>query len=199
MDQYNASLTREQFLFRELRLAAQLQKRGLTKEEILNAVVEENLFQYPTEREIKGKCKVALRRLDHISNSRFLLDILAEGRASEAKQAALVAMMCDSRLLAEFMVEVIGEKYRSLNMTLNHKDVNLFFDRLCERDEKVSRWSASTIKRIKSVLMNVLRENDYLEGIGSEILLPVMISDEFESALKQAGLKCFLPAFNVMD
>lgn len=199
MNRYNGALTREQFMFREMRVVAQLYKRGFTEEEILNAIIEENLFQYPTEREIKGKCKVALRRLSKITSSQYLLDALAEGGIAEAKQAALVAMMCDSRLLAEFMLEVIGEKYRALDFTLSRKDINLFFERLCEKDERPGQWSASTVKRIKSVLMNVLRENAYLERVGSERLEPVMVSEELKSALRQARLQMLLPAFNVLD
>lgn len=186
-------------MFREIRLIAQLHKDGMTDDQVIKKVVEENLFQYPTEREIKGKCRVALRRIGLIQDSQTLVEILAEGSLREARQTALVAMMCDSKLLADFMVEVVGEKYRQLDMTLTRKDLNLFFARLCERDEAVARWSASSVQRIKSVLMNVLRETGYLEGIGSEELLPVLISEEFETALRAAGLKSFLPAFNVLE
>lgn len=199
MSRYNGSLTREQFMFREMRIVAQLYRKGLCESEIVRRVESENLFQYPTEREIKGKCRVALRRPSYISKSETLVDLLAEGTIAEAKQAALVAMMCDSRLLAEFMVEVVGEKYRSLDSSLTQKDVQLFFAQLCEKDEDAAAWSLSTVKKIKSVLMTVLRENGYLEGIKSETLLPVTISEEFASALRALGLQWFAPAFQVLN
>lgn len=199
MSRYNGSLTREQFMFREMRMVAQLYKKGQNTSQIIESVMRENLFQYPTEREVKGKCRVALRRLEMISSSETLLGLLAEGTLREAKQAALVAMMCDSQLLADFMVEVVGEKYRRLEMTITRKDVNLFFEQLREREQAVGEWSDSTVRRIRSVLMNVLRENGYLEGIGSEELVPVLISEEFETALRAAGLRGFLPAFNILE
>lgn len=199
MSQYNGSLTREQFMFREMRIIARLYRAELCVEAITEKIIGENLFQYPMEREIKGKCRVALRRLSYILRSETLVEILAEGSICEAKQAALVAMMCDSRLLAEFMVDVIGGKYRALDMMLEQKDLNLFFAQICEKDEKAATWSTTTVRRIKSVLMNVLRENDYIEGMGGGTLLPVMISEEFESALKELGLQSFLPAFNVLN
>lgn len=199
MSRYNGSLTREQFMFREMRMVAQLYKKGQNTSQIIESVMRENLFQYPTEREVKGKCRVALRRLEMISSSETLLGLLAEGTLREAKQAALVAMMCDSQLLADFMVEVVGEKYRRLEMTITRKDVNLFFEQLRERDQAVGEWSDSTVRRIRSVLMYVLRENGYLEGIGSEELVPVLISEEFETALRAAGLRRFLPAFNILE
>ena len=199
MAQYSGALTREQFMFREMRIVARLARQGLTQAEIAERVFRENLFQYPTEREIRGKCRAALKRLSCIEHSSALMKILADGALIEAKQAALVAMMAQSRLTAEFMTEVVGEKYRSLDMTLTQKDVRLFFDRLCERDEAVAGWSPSTVKRIRSVLMNVLRENGYLEKNGGETLCPVLISAEFEQALRDAGFQRFLPAFNVLN
>lgn len=185
-------------MFREMRVTARLYSAGSSEEEITAKIIQENLFQYPTERETRGKCRVALRRLGHISGSAFLLDALAEGSIEDARRVALVAMMCDSRLVAEFMVEVVGGKLGSLDRSLTQKDVNLFFAQLGQKDERVAMWSNATVKRIKSVLMNVLRETGYLEGKGSETLQPVLVSEEFETALKALGLKCLLPAFQVL-
>ncbi len=199
MTHYSGALTREQFMFREMRIVARLKREGLTDAEISDRVFDENLFQYPTEREIRGKCRAALKRLSCIAHSAALIEILAEGSLTEAKQVALVAMMAQSRLMAEFMVEIVGGKYRSLDMTLTQKDVRLFFDRLSEKDDGVAGWSPSTVKRIQSMIMNVLRENGYLEKIGSETLCPVLISAEIEQALRNAGFQCFLPAFNVLN
>ena len=199
MTHYSGALTREQFMFREMRIVARLKREGLTDAEISDRVFDENLFQYPTEREIRGKCRAALKRLSCIAHSAALIEILAEGSLTEAKQVALVAMMAQSRLMAEFMVEIVGGKYRSLDMTLTQKDVRLFFDRLSEKDDGVAGWSPSTVKRIQSMIMNVLRENGYLEKIGSETLCPVLISAEFEQALRNAGFQCFLSAFNVLN
>ena len=199
MARYSGALTREQFMFREMRIVARLARQGLAQAEIVERVFDEKLFQYPTERETRGKCRAALKRLSCIEHSPALVEILAEGALSEARQAALVAMMAQSRLTEEFMTEVVGEKYRLLDMTLTQKDVRLFFERLRERDEDVAGWSPSTVKRIGSVLMNVLRENGYLEKIGSETLCPVLISIEFEQALRDAGFQRFLPAFNVLN
>ena len=199
LGRYSGALTREQFMFREMRIVARLKRQGLSDAEIENEVFCENLFQYPTERELRSKCRAALKRVNCIAHSPELVEILAEGPLVEAKQAALVAMMAQSRLLAEFMIEVVGEKYRLLDGTLTVKDVNLFFLRLRESDEDVAGWSDSTVKRIKSVLMNVLRENGYLEKTGSETLYPVAISGAFEQALRDAGLQRFLAAFDSIN
>ena len=50
---YNASLTREPFLFYEMRTTARLLSQGISSEDAVNQIAEENLFQYPTEKTIK--------------------------------------------------------------------------------------------------------------------------------------------------
>ena len=44
----------------------------------------------------------------------FAIEALANSAIGEAKQAALVALMCQSLLMQDFMINVIGEKYRRL-------------------------------------------------------------------------------------
>ena len=52
---YSGGLTREQFMFNEMRITARLMTEGLSDQEILERVYNGNLFQYPTEKEIKSK------------------------------------------------------------------------------------------------------------------------------------------------
>ena len=59
---YNGALTREQFLFYEMRTTAKLVAAGLTDEEVTEAIVKDNLFQYPTEKSIKNLAGVCLKR-----------------------------------------------------------------------------------------------------------------------------------------
>ena len=196
--QYSGALTREQFMLQEMRITARLKLEGLTDQDIIASVYEDNLFQYPTEREIKSKCRACLKRLDCIADMPYVLDVLANGTIGEAKQAALVALMCQSLLMQDFMVTIIGDKYRRLDMTLTRRDMNLFFERLAEQSEDVASWSEQTIKKLKVVIRACLRETEYIQGT-EETLYPVLLSDEFAAALKEAGYRHFLPAFNVFD
>ena len=49
---YIASLTREPFLFYEMRSTAKLMAEGNSDDTIVKGIVEQNLFQYPTEKSI---------------------------------------------------------------------------------------------------------------------------------------------------
>ena len=139
----------------------ELRIKGFSDQEILDRVFQENLFQYPTEREIKSKCRACLKRLDSMADIPFAIEALANSAIGEAKQAALVALMCQSLLMQDFMINVIGEKYRRLDMTLTRRDMNLFFDRLAEQDDNVASWSDQTIEKLKAVIRACLRETEY--------------------------------------
>ena len=103
----NGALTREQFMFQEMRIIARLRIKGFSDQEILDRVFQENLFQYPTEREIKSKCRACLKRLDSMADIPFAIDALANSTIGEAKQAALIALMCRSLLMRDFLINVI--------------------------------------------------------------------------------------------
>ena len=60
---YIASLTREPFLFYEMRSTAKLMAKGNSDDTIVKEIVEQNLFQYPTEKSITRMAKACIKRL----------------------------------------------------------------------------------------------------------------------------------------
>ena len=175
------------------------QSRTPCLSEILSRVYDDNLFQYPTQREIKSKCRACLKRVAQIKGMPRMMEALAEGLAADGRLAALIALMLQNRLVAEFMVGVVGEKYRTLDYSLTRKDMNLFLMRLAEQDENVAGWSEQTVKRIRGVLHRCLTETGYLDDMRTEKLNPVLLPMEMENELRENGLRAFLPAFNILD
>ena len=105
-------------------------------------------------------------------------------------------MMKQYRLVWDFMVTVIGEKYRLQDYSFGKIDLNTFFLRLQEQDDWVAAWSESTIKRIKQVLARVLTENEYLDSVTANHLNPVLICPLLENAIRASGDTQALAAFN---
>ncbi len=194
-DEYNGAITREQFLFFEVRTTARLLVEGLSREEVIQRIIDENLFQSPTEKMVKNIAQVCLKRLDAL-NDPSLVEAIAKQPADVAKQICLYAMMKQYRLVWEFMVSVIGEKYRISDMTFGKIDMNSFFLRLQEQDDKVASWSESTVNKIKSVIKRTLVENEYLDSARSEKLNPVWLQPVLENAIRENGDEIALPAFN---
>ena len=96
------------------------------------------------------------------------------------------------------MVNVIGEKYESFDTSFSKKDVNMFFKMLQEQNDQIRSWSDSTIDKIKSVLIKILYETDYLDDIKSETLNPVYLDDTIKETIIKSGDEVILPAFNCL-
>lgn len=192
---YNAAITREQFLFYEMRTTAKLLAEGLTDEETADRIVSDNLFQYPTEKSVRKMALACIRRL-HAMNDDTLIAALATQRSEVSKQICLYAMMKQYRLVWDFMVTVIGEKYRLRDTSFGKIDLNTFFHRLQEQDDWVATWSDSTITKVKQVLNKMLVENEYIDNTNADHLNPVWLNPILENAIRSNNDDIILPAFN---
>ena len=192
---YKASLTREQFLFYEMRTTAKLLLQGDSEKEAINQIIQKNLYQYPTERNIKRIAKACVRRLLGLNDS-TLIAAIATSPTAIAKQVCLYAMMLDSRLVWDFMITVIAEKYRLKDTSFSKMDLNTYFIRLQEQNDTIASWSVSTIERLKQIITRILVENEYLDNNKSNILNPVLIHPILENSIRDHGNINILPAFN---
>ena len=191
----SAQITREQFLFYEMRTTAKLICEGLEDNEIIDRIVEDNLFQYPTEKSIRRKAKACIVRLKGICDI-DLVEAVASQSSETAKQICLYAMMKQYRLVWDFMITVIGEKYRMQNFSFSQMDVNVFFMQLQEQDDYVAGWSESTMKKIRQILIRVLAENEYLDDIKADHINPVWLNPVLENAIRSNNDDRALAAFN---
>jgi len=192
---YIASLTREPFLFYEMRTTAKLLCSGLSEENVVEQITNDNLFQYPTEKSVARMAKACLKRLAAMDDN-DLVRAIAQQPTDVAKQICLYAMMKQSRLMWEFMLTVIGEKYRLKDSSFGRIDLNTYFMRLQEQDDAVATWSEGTITKLKQVLAKVLVENEYLDNIRADHLNPVYLHPILENAIRNHGDLMVLPAFN---
>ena len=191
----SAQITREQFLFYEMRTTARLMCEGHNDEEIINRIVKDNLFQYPTEKSIRQMEKACVNRLNAMEDE-DLIDAIASQSSEIAKQICMYAMMKQNRLVWDFMITVIGEKYRMQNFSFSQMDVNVFFMQLQEQDDYVAGWSETTVKKIRQVLIRVLAENEYLDNIKADHINPVWLNPVLENAIRSNNDDRALTAFN---
>ncbi len=199
---YNGAITREQFLLRETRVVAQLKAGNrLTNEQIVERVTRLNLFQYPTERELKSISKACCRRLDALSDDEatreILIRLIAHGTPEEARQTNLYALMRTFRLAWEFMVAVVGPHYQNFDPSLPRRDIAGFLEQLRTQDERVAGWSDATMNKIRQVLTAALVECAMYDR-KTETLQPVFLGLTLEQGIRANGDEVCLPAFNCL-
>lgn len=191
----SGQITREQFLFYEMRTTAKLMEEGLDENEIIQRIVDDNLFQYPTEKSIQQMAKTCISRLKELDDD-SLVTAIATQPTDTAKQICMYAMMKQYRLMWDFMITVIGEKYRMQNFSFSKMDVNVFFMQLQEQDDYVAGWSDSTVSKIRQVIIKVLVENEYLDNIKADHINPVWLNPVLENAIRNNSDDRALAAFN---
>lgn len=192
----SGAITREQFLFYETRIVARLMSdESLSDEEITSRIIEENLFQFPTEKSLKRTVTGCLKRLRCLEDDE-LIKVIAHSPMEVGKQMCLYAMMKQYRLVWDFMITVIGAKFREQDLSYGKMELNVFFMRLQEQDDEVASWSDSTINKIKQVLNRILIENEYIDSPRATKLNPIMICSEVDNAIRADGNEIALSAFN---
>ena len=196
--EYNGSLTAEQFLFREIRITSRMYLDGIDVNKAIELVLADNLFQYPTERQVSRMGRACYKRIEALDNQ-DLVQILATGDIDTAKQVNLYAMMRYNMLVRDFMIRLVGEKLRIQDYFLTKKDISAFFTDLQAQNNTVASWSEETIKRIRGVLVRCLVETQYLENQRDEKLHPVFLSEDLERGIRDNGDESALVAFNCFE
>jgi hypothetical protein len=191
----SASITREQFLFYEMRTTAGLMQEGLSEEQVIEQIVQGNLFQYPTEKSVRRMAKACIRRLKNLGDE-TLIEAISARPSEEAKQICMYAMMKQYRLIWNFMITVIGEKYRMQDFSFSRMDVNVFFMQLQEQDDYVAGWSENTVAKIKQVIVKMLVENEYIDNLKAEHINHVWLNPILDNAIRSNGDERALAAFN---
>ena len=196
--QYLGSLTREQFLYYEVKIVSQLLIQGLNKEQCLELIIKENLFQLPTEKSIKTLFRGIYKRLS-IAGTPNLIELIANGVSEISKQASLYLLMRYNKIVYDFMVNIIGEKFKNFDFSFDKYEVSVFMSKLQFENEIVSTWSESTINKIKSILIKCLSDTGYLNNIRSNNLNPIILYDEVLECIKENGDNEMLQAFNYLN
>lgn len=200
---YRGALTREQWLFREICIVARLRlDEDLSDADIVERVVEQNLFQYPTERELKSIARALCRRLTALSDDperrARLACLIAHGTVDQARQTNLYAIACDYRVMWEFMTVVVAPKRRQLDAHLPKREIVSFLEGLRAQDEKVAGWSDATLNKIRQVFVKCLEECGMYDR-ASEQLTSVLLDFELEGLVRANDDAAILPALGVMD
>ena len=68
---YNGTITAEQFLFYEIRIASKYYLDGTSVEDAIEEIKKNNLFQYPTERLVARMARSCYKRLDALDDEQL--------------------------------------------------------------------------------------------------------------------------------
>lgn len=190
---YSASAVKHAFWFMEFRKVVTLRYERKTWEEIKKANEEENLFGAPTPTRAKQIWNTVSARTKALDDSFY--QIFMNGDLASQKLFALVAVMADDTLFAEFVYEIIREKMIiGINEYLP-SDIRLFFKHKQEQSEKAAGWTDQTLERLGHSYRNFLYEAGVTDnGRGIRKILKPILDPEMESWLKEQHMDYYLKA-----
>lgn len=191
---YSSSLTREPFMFYEMKVTARLLNEGLTDSYVIQKIIDNNLYQYPTEKSLKIRAQACVRRLRYIDKE--MLMWISTKPIDVAKQVCLYALMKDSRLVNDFLITVIGGKYATGDFYYKRSIIKEYFIQLQEQNKKVNLWSETTIKKLSSVISNILKEVGYIDNFNSNRLNEIVIYYKLKEKIILNNEEKLLLAFN---
>lgn len=155
---YNAQITGGGLLVPESQTIAGLMLAGVHEDlaRWQKAIRDDNVLQ-------KRSWRSADRMAGLIRNRLLLLDaegwrLINRGAREVRVQMVLGSALLHSRLLRDFLAEIVWPKHRRFEKTLEIADWTVFFAECVHRDPSLADLSPSTVKKVREVAFRVLVE-----------------------------------------
>lgn len=189
---YSAGMVSASFWLLETKTTAKYMLEGLSKSEIVDLALNENIYQVDSERRAKRMSSILYRRLKDFPDE--LLDYFINADVNSSNLFVLISMLKIDKLFFEFMYEVFRDHIILGNYTLKQSDFDIFFENKAYQSDIIASWKDNTIKRLKSNYRMFLSEAGLLDTSGNEdkIVLPfldfrlrdLLINNNFEPYVK---------------
>jgi len=189
---YNAEIVAGSLLVPESRKVANLLLNEPNDEEWNDAIVTENILQKRTPSTAKRQAKLIRNRLSLMKPE--LLEMICDGGYDLAIQSVLACSIKHSKLLSDFMYEIIRDHWMTFDLRITDKDWSGYWDTCSLINPGILQWSDNTYNKIRQVVFRILAEASYVDNTKTLKLLPVIIMPEVRGYLlnnsEEYVLKC---------
>jgi hypothetical protein len=143
-------------------------------------VLYENLLQARTKSSAKRAFRELVPRLEELDKDQ--MQVLLNGNYLEQKQMLWLAVCKRYRYIREFAVEVVREKFLSMDYQLTEYDYISFYNRKADWHPQLEDITESTQEKIRQVLFRMLKQAEIITE--EERIVQVILSERVKSALK---------------
>ncbi|MDO9225453.1 MAG: DUF1819 family protein [Pseudomonadota bacterium] len=185
INRYNTEIAAGSLLVNESHKVAERVLEGAMKADWQRFIHVDNELQKRSPSSTRRQTRLLRNRLEHIP--RELLQVVVSGTNEAAVQALLAAAIKHSRLLGDFMDQVIREHLRNFEPCLSAADWCKFLADCEQREPAVGLWAESTKKKLGQVVIRILAEAKYLDNTRTMRITPVSVIPEVRRCLEQHG------------
>ncbi len=180
---YKATLTSGSLKVPESRTIADLLLRGISGEAWRVEVFERNALQTRNPETAKRLSRVLRARLELMQPA--LWRMVRDGSTVLATHACLAATVKANPLLGDFLDLVVREQYRLFRPALSKHLWEHFIEDCGNRDPDMTRWSETTVARLRSTVFQILAQAGYIESTRALKLQTVHIAKEVLGYLQE--------------
>ena len=123
-------------------------------------VLESNLLQARTKNTAQRVCREVISRLKRLTPDQLLT--LSSGSSRDQGHILWAAVCKRYQFIHDFAVEVVHEKFLSMDLLLIQTDYDVFFNQKAEWHDEMERISESTRIKLRQVVFKMLREAELL-------------------------------------
>lgn len=190
---YSAGIVSFSFWLYESKITAEYLLEDISKKELIELSLSENIYQVDSERRSKRMAGHLYNRFNDFSKDLLRYFVSADPDAS--KLIVLISIIKNDKLFFEFIHEVFREHILLGNYTIKDSDLDIFFMNKSNQSEIIENWTEKTINRLKTMYKSFLIEAGLLEKDGNDykIILP-FIDYRLKELLIQNNLTPYLNA-----
>lgn len=178
---YSGDIVAGSLLIAESRKIAHLLLKGVDENEWHHAIVIENILQKRSPVAAKRQARLIKNRL--ILMKPDLWELVHKGGSDVSTQALLAAVIKHSRLLGDFLCQVVHEHWRTFKPEINVKDWKYFFETCSQADPQMLKWTESTRSKLKQIIFRILTESNYIDGTRSGQIQSVTVLPKIKKYL----------------
>lgn len=192
--EYSAGIVSRLFWAIEAKKTAILFNSGMTRSQMKENVISENIYQATNVRRATRMFGYIIKRVDSVDDG--LRDLMIKGDFDQVCAINLLMIMFTDKIVADFMYEVFRHKLLLGDYELSDNDFNSFIAEKSQQSKEVAAWASETIEKIRQTIYKMLLDGGFAritdKGVRN-IVMPV-ISYELEEYLKNTGLTSYLYA-----
>jgi len=168
---YSAGLISKSYWYLESKKTAKYMLDGLNRKKIVELAISDNIYQVESEYRSKTIANSIYTRLNSLPED--ILEAIVKSDVTTSKILVLISIMKTDRLFFEFMHEVFRNKIITGDLTIEERDLNIFFDGKKIQSEIIDKWVYTTIRSLKSGYLKIITESGLYNYESKEIKLPI--------------------------
>ena len=157
MEDYDAKLTGEPFLYNETKIIGRYLLDGENEDVLKKRNLEENLIKHKKSGSVKRVNLPIFRRLNVMSQE--MLEEFVCSDIETSKYILLYAIMKTDRLVKDFVFEVYKDKLFMRKEYIEKFDIDNWYEEKCILSETLKNRSETTTAKLKQVIMKILQDS----------------------------------------